>query len=227
CGWGALITWATKHYGVEALGITLSKEQHEYATAKIKRLGLEGTCRVELLDYRDLSFEGYFDKVSSVGMFEHVGKGNLPVYFKKIYTLLKPGGLVMNHGITTNSTEDHALGSDIGSFVDEYVFPGGELVHVSTVLREVAQSGIEVWDAESLRPHYAKTLWHWVDRLEKNKSEAKSIIGEERYRIWRIYMAGSAHAFERGWISIFQILGTKPLASGKVSYPLTRHHIYS
>jgi len=223
CGWGALITWATKHYGVEALGITLSKEQHEYATAKIKRLGLEGTCRVELLDYRDLSFEGYFDKVSSVGMFEHVGKGNLPVYFKKIYTLLKPGGLVMNHGITTNSTEDHALGSDIGSFVDEYVFPGGG----STVLREVAQSGIEVWDAESLRPHYAKTLWHWVDRLEKNKSEAKSIIGEERYRIWRIYMAGSAHAFERGWISIFQILGTKPLASGKVSYPLTRHHIYS
>ena len=226
CGWGALITWAAKHYGVEALGITLSKEQHEYATEKIKRLGLEGTCRVELLDYRDLSFEGYFDKVSSVGMFEHVGKGNLPVYFKKIYTLLKPGGLVMNHGITTNSTEDHALGSDIGSFVDEYVFPGGELVHVSTVLREVAQSGIEVWDAESLRPHYAKTLWHWVDRLEKNESEAKSIIGEERYRIWRIYMAGSAHAFERGWISIFQILGTKPLASGKVLYPLTRQHIY-
>ena len=226
CGWGALITWAAKHYGVEALGITLSKEQHEYATEKIKRLGLEATCRVELLDYRDLSFEGYFDKVSSVGMFEHVGKGNLPVYFKKIYTLLKPGGLVMNHGITTNSTEDHVLGSDIGSFVDEYVFPGGELVHVSTVLREVAQSGIEVWDAESLRPHYAKTLWHWVDRLEKNESEAKSIIGEERYRIWRIYMAGSAHAFERGWISIFQILGTKPLASGKVSYPLTRQHIY-
>ena len=226
CGWGALITWAAKHYGVEALGITLSKEQHEYATEKIKRLGLEGKCRVELLDYRDLSHVGYFDKVSSVGMFEHVGKGNLPVYFKKIYTLLKPGGLVMNHGITTNSTEDHVLGSDIGSFVDEYVFPGGELVHVSTVLREVAQSGIEVWDAESLRPHYAKTLWHWVDRLEKNESEAKSIIGEERYRIWRIYMAGSAHAFERGWISIFQILGTKPLASGKVSYPLTRQHIY-
>jgi cyclopropane-fatty-acyl-phospholipid synthase len=226
CGWGALITWAAKHYGVEALGITLSEQQHAYAKEKIKRLGLEDTCRVELLDYRDLSYEGYFDKVSSVGMFEHVGKGNLPIYFEKIYSLLKPGGLVMNHGITTNSTNDHALGSDIGNFVDEYVFPGGELVHVSTVLKEVAQSGIEVWDAESLRPHYAKTLWYWVDRLEKNESEAKSIIGEERYRIWRIYMAGSAHAFERGWISIFQILGTKPLGSGKVSYPLTRQHIY-
>jgi cyclopropane-fatty-acyl-phospholipid synthase len=226
CGWGALITWAAKHYGVEALGITLSEQQHAYAKEKIKRLGLEDTCRVELLDYRDLSYEGYFDKVSSVGMFEHVGKGNLPIYFEKIYSLLKPGGLVMNHGITTNSTDDHALGSDIGNFVDEYVFPGGELVHVSTVLKEVAQSGIEVWDAESLRPHYAKTLWHWVDRLEKNEIEAKSIIGEERYRIWRIYMAGSAHAFERGWISIFQILGTKPLGSGKVSYPLTRQHIY-
>jgi cyclopropane-fatty-acyl-phospholipid synthase len=226
CGWGALITWAAKHYGVEALGITFSEQQHAYAKEKIKRLGLEDTCRVELLDYRDLSYEGYFDKVSSVGMFEHVGKGNLPIYFEKIYSLLKPGGLVMNHGITTNSTNDHALGSDIGNFVDEYVFPGGELVHVSTVLKEVAQSGIEVWDAESLRPHYAKTLWYWVDRLEKNESEAKSIIGEERYRIWRIYMAGSAHAFERGWISIFQILGTKPLGSGKVSYPLTRQHIY-
>jgi cyclopropane-fatty-acyl-phospholipid synthase len=226
CGWGALITWAAKQYGVEALGITLSEQQHAYAKEKIKRLGLEDTCRVELLDYRDLSYEGYFDKVSSVGMFEHVGKGNLPIYFEKIYSLLKPGGLVMNHGITTNSTNDHALGSDIGNFVDEYVFPGGELVHVSTVLKEVAQSGIEVWDAESLRPHYAKTLWYWVDRLEKNESEAKSIIGEERYRIWRIYMAGSAHAFERGWISIFQILGTKPLGSGKVSYPLTRQHIY-
>jgi cyclopropane-fatty-acyl-phospholipid synthase len=226
CGWGALITWAAKHYGVEALGITLSEQQHAYAKEKIKRLGLEDTCRVELLDYRDLSYEGYFDKVSSVGMFEHVGKGNLLIYFEKIYSLLKPGGLVMNHGITTNSTNDHALGSDIGNFVDEYVFPGGELVHVSTVLKEVAQSGIEVWDAESLRPHYAKTLWYWVDRLEKNESEAKSIIGEERYRIWRIYMAGSAHAFERGWISIFQILGTKPLGSGKVSYPLTRQHIY-
>ena len=226
CGWGALITWAAKYYGVEALGITLSEQQHAYAKEKIKRLGLEDTCRVELLDYRDLSYEGYFDKVSSVGMFEHVGKGNLPIYFEKIYSLLKPGGLVMNHGITTNSTNDHALGSDIGNFVDEYVFPGGELVHVSTVLKEVAQSGIEVWDAESLRPHYAKTLWYWVDRLEKNESEAKSIIGEERYRIWRIYMAGSAHAFERGWISIFQILGTKPLGSGKVSYPLTRQHIY-
>ena len=226
CGWGALITWAAKHYGVEALGITLSEQQHAYAKEKIKRSGLEDTCRVELLDYRDLSYEGYFDKVSSVGMFEHVGKGNLLIYFEKIYSLLKPGGLVMNHGITTNSTNDHALGSDIGNFVDEYVFPGGELVHVSTVLKEVAQSGIEVWDAESLRPHYAKTLWYWVDRLEKNESEAKSIIGEERYRIWRIYMAGSAHAFERGWISIFQILGTKPLGSGKVSYPLTRQHIY-
>ncbi len=226
CGWGALIIWAAKHYGVETLGITLSDEQHTYAREKIKRLGLEHICRVELLDYRDLSYECYFDKVSSVGMFEHVGKGNLPVYFKKIHSLLKPGGLVMNHGITTNSTDDLALGSDIGSFVDEYVFPGGELVHVSTVIKELARSGIEVWDAESLRPHYAKTLWHWVDRLEKNETKAKSIIGEERYRIWRIYMAGSAHAFERGWISIFQILGTKPLGSGKVSYPPTRQHIY-
>jgi cyclopropane-fatty-acyl-phospholipid synthase len=167
-----------------------------------------------------------YDKIASVGMFEHVGKRNLPEYFGKIYRLLKPGGMVMNHGITTNSLEDAALGSGIGDFVDEYVFPGGELVHISRVLGEMSQQGLEVWDAECLREHYAKTLWHWVSRLEARQEEARRIVGEKRFRTWRIYMAGSAHAFDRGWISIFQILGAKPLADGSMPYPLTREHVY-
>ena len=226
CGWGGLILWAARNYNVSALGITLSDEQHAYATQKIRESGLQGRCEARLMDYRDVEEGRPFDKIASVGMFEHVGKRNLKGYFGKISRLLKPGGMVMNHGITTNSLEDAALGSGISEFVDEYVFPGGELVHISRVLSEMSQQGLEPWDAECLRPHYARTLWEWVGRLESKQEEARRIVGEKLYRIWRIYMAGSAHAFERGWISIFQILGTKPLPGGSVPYPLTREHVY-
>lgn len=226
CGWGGLVIWAVQHYDVRAIGITLSDEQHAFANQRIKELGLEDRCEVRLMDYRDVDESQNFDKIASVGMFEHVGKRNLKAYFGKLYRLLKPGGMVMNHGITTNSLEDAELGSGIGEFVEEYVFPGGELVHVSRVLSEMSGQGLEPWDAECLRPHYARTLWEWVGRLEARQEEARRMVGEKFYRIWRIYMAGSAHAFDRGWISIFQILGTKPLASGSVPYPLTREHVY-
>jgi cyclopropane-fatty-acyl-phospholipid synthase len=226
CGWGGLILWAVRNYGVHALGITLSEEQHRYAQERIRELGLQERCEARLLDYRDVSEEQPFDKISSVGMFEHVGLHNLPVYFAKIQRLLKPGGLVMNHGITTNSVDGAALGSGIGDFVAEYVFPGGELMHVSTVTREMARQGLEVWDAECLRPHYARTLWHWVDRLDARRSEARALVGERMLRVWLIYMAGSAHAFSRGWISIYQLLGAKPLSDGSVPHPLTREYMY-
>ncbi len=227
CGWGGLVIWAAKNYGVHATGITLSEEQLAFSRNRIKQLGLQGKIEVRLMDYRDLPSDTQYDKIASVGMFEHVGRLNLPQYFSKIYSLLKPGGVVMNHGITTNSLDDHALGSDIGRFVDEYVFPGGELVHLSTVVGEMASQGIEVWDAESLRPHYAKTLWEWVKRLEGASDQARELVGEKRFRIWKIYMAGSAHAFDRGWISIFQILGVKPFESGAITYPMTREHVYA
>jgi len=227
CGWGGLVIWAAKNYGVHATGITLSEEQLAFSRNRIKQLGLQGKIEVRLMDYRDLPSDIQYDKIASVGMFEHVGRLNLPQYFSKIYSLLKPGGVVMNHGITTNSLDDHALGSDIGRFVDEYVFPGGELVHLSTVVGEMASQGIEVWDAESLRPHYAKTLWEWVKRLEGTSDQARELVGEKRFRIWKIYMAGSAHAFDRGWISIFQILGVKPFESGAITYPMTREHVYA
>ena len=169
CGWGGLVLWATQHYGVKALGVTLSPGQHAYANERIGALGLDDRCEVRLMDYRDVPEDEPFDKISSVGMFEHVGRRNLPAYFGKINRLLRPGGMVMNHGITNNSLEDAALGGDIGDFVDEYVFPGGELMHVSRVMDEMSRQGLEVWDAECLRPHYAKTLWHWVNRLEERQ----------------------------------------------------------
>jgi cyclopropane-fatty-acyl-phospholipid synthase len=182
---------------------------------------------VKLLDYRDLPENEPYDKIASIGMFEHVGRKNLPVYFGKIFRLLKPGGLVMNHGITLNAPDQQELGSDIGSFIDQYVFPGGELSHISSVLCEMSAQGLESWDVESLRSHYARTLWQWVDRLEANAKQALACVGEKNYRIWRIYMAGSAHAFERGWMSIYQVLAGKALDNGRLSVPGTREYMYA
>jgi len=226
CGWGSLILWAARNYGVKALGVTLSKGQYEYARQRIRELKLDGQCEVRLQDYRDVPEDTLYDKIASVGMFEHVGLRNLPTYFGKINRLLKPGGLVMNHGITTNSLDDADLGSGIGEFVEKYVFPGGELPHLTTVVKEMSRQNLEVWDAECLRPHYAKTLWHWVDRLSACRDRASALVGERKLRVWLIYMAGSAHAFARGWISIYQLLGINATSSGVVICPLTRAHLY-
>jgi cyclopropane-fatty-acyl-phospholipid synthase len=226
CGWGGLILWAARHYGVETVGVTLSRDQYEYVSARIAELGLTGRCEVRLQDYREIPDHERFDKIASVGMFEHVGRRNLAAYFGKIHRLLRTGGLVLNHGITTNSLRDAELGGGIGEFVDQYVFPGGELTHVTAVIEEMSRQGLEVWDAECLRPHYARTLWHWVDRLEAHRSQARAMVGEKRLRTWLIYMAGSAHAFTRGWISIYQLLGVRMQPDGDVSYPLTREHVY-
>jgi cyclopropane-fatty-acyl-phospholipid synthase len=228
CGWGGLIIWAAQHYGVHALGITLSQNQYDYVNEQITALGLSDRIEVRLMNYRDLSsLETQFDKIASVGMFEHVGRSNLHGYFDMLFSLLKPGGLVMNHGISASGFETDGLGSGISEFIDDYVFPGGELVHAARVIEALAHSGLECLDAENLRLHYARTLWHWVNRLEANESEARRLIGERKYRIWRIYMAGSAYAFERGWMGLFQILAGRPVANGSLSYPFTRDHIYS
>ena len=226
CGWGGLVLWAARHYGVQALGVTLSNGQLEFATQRVRELGLSNRVEIRLQDYRDVPEHQPFDKIASVGMFEHVGRRNLPTYFAKINRLLKPGGLVMNHGITTNSLENAELGGGLGEFVEEYVFPGGELVHVNEVIREMSREGVEVWDSECLRPHYAQTLWHWVDRLEQRRDEALALVGEKKLRTWLIYMAGSAHGFARGWMSLYQLLGVKTMPGGNWTHPLTRQHVY-
>ena len=226
CGWGGLILWAAEHHGVDATGITLSLRQFEHVQGEIARRGLAGRVRVELRDYRELPADARYDKIASVGMFEHVGVARLTDYFAKLHGALKPGGFVLNHGITHNGLHGENLGSGIGEFVDDYVFPGGELTHVSRVMAAMAEAGFEAIDAEALREHYAKTLWHWTERLEANAQAARAEVGEERYRVWRIYMAGSAHAFERGWLSLWQLLGGKAHADGRLPHPLTREDFY-
>lgn len=227
CGWGALLFRAAERYGVHATGITLSRNQFDHVSSEIRRRGLEERVRVELLDYLDLPEDVQYDKIASVGMFEHVGIARFPKYFGKIRRCLKPGGLVMNHGITHNALGAHGLGSGIGEFIDRYVFPGGELTHVSRVIEAMSAAGLEVIDAEALREHYAKTLWHWTERLEANAEAARREAGEERYRVWRIYLAGSAHAFERGWLSLWQLLAGKPHPDGRLPHPLTREYMYA
>jgi len=226
CGWGALLFHAAERYGVEATGITLSQNQFDHVTREIAARGLTGRVAVELRDYMDLPEDRQYDKIASVGMFEHVGVRRFPNYFGKIFRVLKPGGLVLNHGITLNSVHAPNLGSGISDFVEDYVFPGGQLTHVAQVIAGMAGQGLEPIDAESLREHYARTLWHWVDRLEANADVARAEVGDGRYRIWRIYMAGSAYAFDRGWLSLWQVMAGKAQADGRLPRPLTRDYMY-
>jgi cyclopropane-fatty-acyl-phospholipid synthase len=224
CGWGALLFWAQRHYGVKAVGVTLSTRQFEYVRDRIDRLGLAGEVEVHLQDYRQIPGRERFDKIASVGMFEHVGLKNLPLYFAAIHRLLKRGGLVLNHGITT-ATGDDAVREAGGEFIERYVFPGGELPEVARAMAEMAGQNLEVFDVEGLRPHYAQTLMHWVTRLEARREEAIRLVGEKTYRVWRIYMAGSAHAFERGWISVYQLLAAKGGSPGFSAQAWSRDHM--
>ncbi|MEO8537008.1 MAG: cyclopropane-fatty-acyl-phospholipid synthase family protein [Betaproteobacteria bacterium] len=226
CGWGALIFWAAERYGVQARGITLSRNQYDHVVAEIAARKLTGRVSVELRDYADLPDVEAYEKIASVGMFEHVGPRNYGRYFGKIARILVPGGFVLNHGITHNAMSQKSLGSGMGEFVEEYVFPGGELGHVSRVIEGLAAEGLELVDGEALREHYARTLWHWVDRLECNADAVRREVGEEKFRVWRIYMAGSAHAFDRGWMSLWQLLAGKPLADGRLPHPPTRDYMY-
>lgn len=223
CGWGALLCWAAAHYGVEAHGVTLSRNQCEYARRRIADAGLAGRVTVELIDYRDIPGAARFDKIASVGMFEHVGLRNLPGYFATTHRLLSDRGLFLNHGIT----HDREGWSDsVGTrFINRYVFPDGELETVGNVQRAMEQAGFEIWDVEGLRPHYALTLRHWGERLERHRSEALRHASPEVLRIWRLYMAACAQEFDAGGVGVYQILVSK---RGKAppALPLTRRDLY-
>jgi cyclopropane-fatty-acyl-phospholipid synthase len=164
---------------------------------KIRANGLADRCEVRLQDYRDVPEEGGYDKIASVGMFEHVGRKNLALYFGRIRALLKDGGLALNHGITSIDPDSRAVGLGAGDFIGRYVFPHGELPHIGLVLREMSAGGLEVTDVESLRRHYARTTELWASRLEAAADRARAIAGEKRYRIWSLYLAGCAHGFAR------------------------------
>ena len=226
CGWGALVMHAAERYGVQATGITLSENQHTLANERIRAAGLQDRCQVLLQDYRDLSGEAVFDKIASVGMFEHVGLKNLPTYFGAIRRWLAPGGIAMNHGLTSIDPESRSVGLGAGEFIEKYVFPHGELPHLSLVVKEMGAAGLEVMDVETLRLHYAKTLSHWSQRLEANLDAARAHTGDKRLRIWRVYLAGCAHAFERNWVTIQQVLAVKPQDAGRNPLPWTRDYVY-
>jgi len=223
CGWGALVIHAAEKYGVYAHGITLSRNQAEYANRLIEEKGLKDRCRVEIKDYRDLDSFGYYDKISSIGMFEHVGRRMYRTYMEQAFNLLKEEGVFLNHGISIDIRE---YSKPKSQFIQKYVFPDGELLPISFVIEQSEKAGFEVRDVESLREHYALTLRHWVRRLEKNRERAVNIIGEERYRIWRLYMAASAYNFERGKISVYQTLLLKRGEKGESNLPLTRDDWY-
>lgn len=234
-GWGGLLLWAAQHYGVQAHGITLSRNQHAHVNRLIETRGLQGRVTMELRDYRDLPEGEPYDKVASVGMFEHVGRAQLGAYFTKIYRLLKPGGLLLNHGITAAGTRTHQLGAGMGDFIERYIFPGGELIHVSKVTEVMSDAQFEPLDLENLRPHYARTLWAWSDALEARLAQARELTRENVVRAYRVYLAGSAMGFEQGWMSLFQMLAARPdgqvqlhaMRGAQSPYPFNRGHIYA
>ena len=242
-GWGGLLLWAAEHYGVDGTGITLSRNQHAHVNRLIEEKGLKGRVRMELRDYRELDEGEGYDKIASVGMFEHVGSANMPVYFGKVVRLLRPGGLVINHGITAGGVATSQLGAGMGDFIEKYIFPGGELLHVSHVLRELSLAGLEMVDTENLRPHYARTLWAWSDALEDRLDDARRVLettgsvpnAAKVLRAYRLYLAGCAMSFEQGWLSLHQVLAARPdgkpetgsLRGAQSAYPFNRAYIYA
>jgi cyclopropane-fatty-acyl-phospholipid synthase len=223
CGWGGLVIHAAKTRGVEAVGITLSEPQAGLAAARIREEGLTDRCRVEVKDYREVDAPGHFDKIASVGMFEHVGETRMMEYFGRAWRLLRPGGVFLNHGIARNASTPIRPGP---YFSDHYVFPDGDLIPVSATLRAAESCGFEVRDVESLREQYLITLRHWIRRLEARYEEARRTTDEVTCRVWRLYMNAAAYRFRMGVYNVYQSLFVKP-DGGRSGLPLSRADWYS
>jgi cyclopropane-fatty-acyl-phospholipid synthase len=223
CGWGALVIRAAQQFGARCVGVTLSERQYELARERVARAGLQDRVEIRLQDYRDVA--GQFDRITSVGMFEHVGVQHLEEYFGRIHQLLAPGGVVMNHGITTSDVEQRASPYGGGEFIDRYVFPHGELAHLSTVIRTMQEGGLEVRDVENLRRHYARTCAIWTENFERNAERIRRTADPKTFRIWHVYLAGCAYAFAHDWISLFQIVGGKA-GQDPAEMPWSRRYMY-
>ncbi|WP_028231437.1 SAM-dependent methyltransferase [Paraburkholderia mimosarum] len=223
CGWGALVLRAAQKFGARCVGVTLSQNQFDLATARVKAAGLQDRIEIRLQDYRDI--HGQFDRITSVGMFEHVGRKNLPGYFRKVHDLLADDGVAMNHGITSSDADSGETALGGGEFIDRYVFPDGELPHIGLALEAAQRGGLEAVDVESLRRHYAHTLDIWAENFEARAEEARKLVDDEKFRIWRVYLAGCAYAFEHDDVSIFQIVCRKAGRSAK-TLPWSRRYMY-
>ncbi len=227
CGWGGLICHAAQHFGVRAHGITLSQQQHDFAKERIEQLGLQDRVSVEICDYAD--HEGTYDKISSIGMSEHIGAANYPRYFGKIRSMLRDRGVMLNHAIARSSKKSKRAAARIRperKFILKYIFPGSELTPVGMTTDVMEQTGFEVHDVESWREHYALTLRFWCQRLSANKEAAIEMVGAERYRLWVAYLAGGSGGFANGSIKLFQVVATKRAGKGLSGMPPTREHLY-
>ncbi len=219
CGWGSLVIHAAREHDVEAVGVTLSENQAALARERVAEAGLGDRVRIERADYREV--DARFDAIASVGMVEHVGADQLDRYFAHLRGLLRDGGRLLNHGITTGQRDlvrDFATEPD--TFIGRYVFPDGALVPAYRMVAHVERSGLELQDVQQLRPHYARTLEHWVTNLEASYAEVVDAVGEQTARVWRAYLAGSVLGFERGDLGVVQVLATR----GDVPLPLDRDH---
>jgi cyclopropane-fatty-acyl-phospholipid synthase len=226
CGWGALVCHAAKHHGVKAHGVTLSQTQFDLAQESVRRLGLQDCVTLELRDYRTL--DGQFDKIASIGMFEHVGIDNHPAYFKSVRKLLAPDGIYLHHAITRPAKrDDRAFRRKRPEYiaVTRYIFPGGELDHIGMSVANLERFGFEVHDIEGWREHYARTCRLWHDRLLANYAMAIREVGEPKTRLWLVYLAGCSLGFERGTLNIFQTVASKR-KRGASGLPPTRADLY-
>jgi cyclopropane-fatty-acyl-phospholipid synthase len=214
-GWGGMVRHAAKHYGVEVVGVTLSREQAAWAQDAIKRDGLDDVAEVRYSDYRDVRDNG-FDAVSSIGLTEHIGIRQYPAYFSFLQSKLLPGGRLLNHCITRPDNSS----TDTGAFIDRYVFPDGELTGSGRIITEMQNLGLEVRHEENLREHYALTLKGWCENLEANWDECVREVGEGTAKVWGLYMAGSRLSFERNEIQLHQVLAVKPDPDGDARFPL-------
>jgi len=223
CGWGALVMRAAQHYGARCVGITLSERQYELATERVARAGLAQRVEIRLQDYREVS--GTFDRITSVGMFEHVGLTNLPMYFSRMREMLAADGLAMNHGITTTDPGNGESPFGGGEFIEKYVFPHGELPHISLVLKTMQENGLEAFDVENLRRHYARTCSLWAENFERAADAIKQVVDDRRFRIWRVYLAGCAYAFEQDWVALHQVVCTHAGRAAS-TLPWSRRYMY-
>ncbi|MBT2386427.1 class I SAM-dependent methyltransferase [Streptomyces sp. ISL-11] len=218
CGWGSMVLHAAREYGVSAVGITLSEEQAAYARKRVAEAGLTDRVEIRVQDYREIA-DGPFDAISSIGMAEHVGSDLYAEYAADLHALLKPGGRLLNHQIARRPLLDEEA-YEIDEFIDRYVFPDGELAPVGRTVAQLEEAGFEVRDVEALREHYALTLRRWVANLEAHWDEAVALTSPGRARVWRLYMAACALAFERNRIGVNQVLAVRTPESGGSGMPL-------
>ena len=217
CGWGSMAIHAATHHNADVVGITISTEQADYARRRVADLGLSDRVDIRIQDYREID-DGPFDVISSIGMAEHVGSRRMTEYFTRLYSLLVPGGRLLNHAIaSTGGTKLSRRG-----FVGRYVFPDGELLDIADTARHMEAAGFEVRDVENLREHYAQTLRHWVANLERHWDAAVELVGEARARVWLLYMSGSINGFEDGGLQLMQTLGIRLADGGASGMPRTR-----